>query len=555
LPRVANAQLQPWITSISYQQNKSGTSTTLDVHVGLLQPGSTGYPCVGSSLILDAPLFHNADVTSIDGTADENDQHLIPSPEPSGLIYHIPVGMGKDLPVGWESVTLRLSAHCADSKSASPIAFVVRRYASTSVLEVDADQPRWNHSVKEDTLSLVIKSNWPTSIHNLVIRDDGADPGTRGNSVTQPYDDKVDSFIHNITMKTIVPLKGSGRYKYEVQFQSGEVSVVPLKPLPAFTLSEVPTEDFVLVPPKPDELIVKDNTKDFKFSAQTNANGTLSVVFDNLKVNGLGTLRSSADGATYTFTIPKENLQADGQYSFHFEGSREFPKQTLADRHPSILIIAAHPKLNGPIGLGLSKNNDNILVTYCLSQQSSNLVRITNDPHSFSVEGTGNPIRDDVGCKDGVFAYSAAIPLANFKGRVPEPTPNQMATARSGASSGGSTPPQLPLQLYIVDTSSKDNILATFNISAVLLPSNSDTKGLVDALGKLQDKNQKDAATKILKETYGLDQSTIDSLAQIGKKSNGAASTIGTLLGTVGKSFVSAYFGIPAAPASPTASK
>jgi hypothetical protein len=545
----AVAQTPTLITSISYEQNKTTSSTTLDVHVGLLQPGSPGYPCASPNTLTVTPEpFHNDDVTSIDGSADENEKHVRPVPEQGGYVYRIPVGVGKDLPVGWETVKLRISAFCNGSTPLSiPTMFVVRRYASASSLEVDVDQPEWNRSGNQDTLSLAIKSTWPTSIHGLVIIDDSSDP-TRGNKVTQSYDDTVDAFTHNITLKTLVPLKPRTRYKYQVSFQSGAVSVSPSTALLPFTLPDAPTTDYVLSQlPTPDQLTVKDNSQDFKFTVQTSDPGTLNAVFDALKINGSDTVPGVASDKTYTFTIPKAFLQSDGQYSFHFDGNRTFPKQSLADKHPSVLVVATHATLGGPIGLGLSDDNASLVVRYCLSQQTSNLVRVSNDPTKFSVEGPGNLTKEEIGCKSGMFAYTSSIPLSSFKLQDPNIKPSS-DTAKTASSSA---PSQVPLQLNIVDASRSSvdpaAVLATLKITGVILPSGANTNVVIDAIKKLQDKNQRDSATKTLLAN-NVTKETIDALT----KKSGVASNIVSVLGQVGKGLITAYFGIPAAPAPKT---
>jgi hypothetical protein len=513
--------------------------------------------------MVDALLLANADVTALAGTANVNPLHLNPSPESAGYVYHIPVGT--DLPTGWQTVTLRVPAHCAGSAQIqqSP-SFVVRRYATTGALtvKVAGGQPQWNRSGGKDTLSFVFKSNWAVSIHGLVIIDDGDDASTRGNKVTQAYpDDGVASTTHTITLKASVPLIGGRQYEYDVQFQAGDFAVTPSTPLPSINLPAVPTTEFVLVQfPNADQLTVKDKSKDFTFQAQTSDNGTLDAVFDILQINDSNTLHGTAlaDGLTHTFTIAKKDIPADQHYSFHFAGTRTATNQSLVGAHPSELVVATQTSLNGPIGLGLSKDNANIVVTYCLSQASSTVVRISNNPTNFSVEAPGNPIKDGTGdCpKGGPLPYTSTIPLSSFTGKVPETSTTQ--AAKPGAASpagpvGASTPPQLPLQLYIVDTSSADRTLATLNIAAVLIPKGVDPTGLTKALTTLSDKkasvDDKSAATKALMDTYGLNQASIDSLTQISKKTNGAASTIGTVLGSLGKSFVTAYLGIPAAPA------
>jgi len=554
-----SGQSSPWITSIKYQQTKLDADVFLDIHVGLLQPGKAGYPCTGSStLTLDSP-FGNGDVTSIDGNADVNPNHLVPKEEAgAGVLFHIPVGTGKDLPIGWETVTLKLNAHCTGSEeSRSPVPVIVlRRYASTSEFSVDAPQPLWNRSGTDETLSFNITTSWPSSIINLTIRDDGDDPGTHGNIVTAPYNDKGDSYTHAITVKTTVPLVSGRKYKYDLQFRAGQVNTTPLKPLGDFTLQGAPTQEYVLTRfPKPEELAVNDSSKDFTFQAQTSDNGTLEAIFDVLKVNGSKTVHGilSTDGSiyTFTFTIPKKEIPDDGPYPFHLEGTRKATNKPLEVKDQQAvlqLVVSTQARLGDPIGLGLSKDNANVVVSYCLSKETQTVVDIYADP-AMKVEGQGTQVKDDsFHCNAGAtMAYTAAISLKEYNDKVAS---SKVPTSGAPAVKSGTatTPPQVPLRLDIIDKSSKDRVLKTLTIAGVFIPKAADPKALVDALTTLSKKPTSDAkaaATKTLTDTYGLDQTTIDSLVKIGQKTNGAANTIGSVLGTLGKSFIGAYFGIP----------
>jgi hypothetical protein len=543
-----------WITSINYEQNRSGASTTMDIHVGLLQPGAPGFPCADkSTLTVDALPLTNADVKSAQDSAHVNPLDLNPAPESGGFVYHIPVGVNLSLPTGWQSFTLSVPVRCTGSAQGqqSP-AIIVRRIATNDPLQVfiAGGEPQWNRSGKnEDSLSFVIKSNSPVSIQNLLIRD-----ASNNNSVTQPYNDPVEATSHSIALKTLVQLQGSPQqYKYDVQFTAGGLVVTPAQPLPAINLPAQPTKDFVLLQfPTPDQLTVHDTGKDFTFDAKTNDSGTVDVVFDVALIGGSNSVKgtNSADGITHTFTISKNNIPPDGQYSFHYVGTRSAAPSSLANAHPSVLIVATKTLLTGPIALGLSPDSKSIVVSYCLSQTSANEVRISNNPSTFSVVGPGNKSDGTGGCAAGTFFYTATIPLTDFSNKVNKASAPSVAVQPAAPASP--TPPQLPIQLRIVDTSSAALTLATLNLAAVLL-TNQDPNEIISAVTTIADKNTpqaaKTAATQTLKQKYGLDQSTIDTLTQIGKKTNGAGSTIGTILGTLGKSFLTAYLGIPAAPA------
>jgi len=173
--------------------------------------GSPGYPCAApSTLMVDALLLANADVTALAGTANVNPLHLNPSPESAG--YVLPHTRRNGLPTGWQTVTLRVPAHCAGSAQIqqSP-SFVVRRYATTGALTVKVLGPASVEPLRgQDTLSFVFKSNWAVSIHGLVIIDDGDDASTRGNKVTQAYPD--DGVAQRLTpsLESKRPLIGGG---------------------------------------------------------------------------------------------------------------------------------------------------------------------------------------------------------------------------------------------------------------------------------------------------------------------------------------------------------
>jgi hypothetical protein len=554
-PALVHGQSLPWITSISYEQNKSGDLTTVDIHVGLLQPGAPSFPCAsGSTVVADALPLKNSDVTSLQGSAELNSADLTPQPEGENAVYHLKVGPHLDLPPAWASFSLIVRAHCTGSvQSQQSPAIIIRRFATNNPLLVSivGGQPQWNRSGNQDTLSFSIKSSWPVSIRNLVIRDDSNNPTTYNNIVTQPYvNDNIEASTHIVILKTSALLQGGQQYKYDIQLSAGALDVTPTQPLPRINLPAQPTKDFVLVQsPTPDQLTVKDASKDFTFNAQASDNGNLDVVFDVLKVNGSSTLNSttSGDGLTHSFTITKNNIPADGQYSFHFAGNRQVAPTSLADPHPSVLVVSTNAVLTGAIGLGLSSDSKSIVVTYCLSQPSANEVKIFTEQNSSFAGETGQSSVNAAGCNAGSSPYTATISLADFSAKLP-PTAVQ-AAAPANATNPSTTKP-VPIQLRILDVSSTPRILQSLNLAAVLL-TNQNSTDFIGAVNKVTDKNtspaDKATATKTLTDTYKLDQPTIDALAQIGKKTNGAASTIGTILGVLGKSVVSAYLGIPAA--------
>jgi len=389
------------------------------------------------------------------------------------------------------------------------------------------------------------------TIRNLVVRDDSNNPNTHNNIVTQPYiNDNGEASIHTVILKTSAPLQGVQQYKYDIQFLAGALDVTPTQPLPPINLPVQPTRDFVLVQsPTPDQLTIKDASKDFTFNAQTSDTGNLDVVFDVLKINGSSTLPGTTlpDGLTHSFTITKNNIPADGQYSFHFVGNRQVAPTALADAHPSVLAVSTNAVLTGAIGLGLSSDGKSIVVTYCLSQPSPNEVKIFTEQNSSFAGETGQLSVGAPGCNAGSSPYTATISLADFTAKLP-PTAVQAAAPANAANA--STPKPVPIQLRILDVSSTPRILQSLNLAAVLL-TNQNSTDFINAVNKVTDKSassaEKATATKTLTDTFKLDQPTINALAQIGKKTNGAASTIGTILAVLGKTVVSAYLGIPAA--------
>jgi hypothetical protein len=557
-PDLVRGQSLQLITSISYEQKNSGDLTTMDIHVSLLQPDTANYPCAAGSAVVADPLpLKNGDVTSLQGSAELNTADLTPQPEGEkgeNAVYHLKVGPHLDLPPAWASFSLIVRAHCKGSvlSQQSP-AIIVRRFATNNplVVRIEGNQPQWNRSGNQDILSFTIKSSWPVSIRRLVIRDDSNNPDTHGNIVTLPYaNDNIEASTHNVILKTTTSLQGSQQYKYDIQFSAGALDVTPAEPLPPINLPAQPTKDFVLVQsPTPEQLTVKNGGKDFIFTAQASDSGNLDVAFDVLKINGSSTLNSTtlADGLTHSFTIPKNLIPADGQYSFHFVGNRQVAPTTLADTHPSVLVVSTNAVLTGAIGLGLSSDSKAILVSYCLSQPSPNEVKIFTEQNSSFAGETGQSSIGAGGCDAGSSPYSATISLADFAAKLPSPPVG--AAAPSGTATPSAAKP-VPIQLRILDVSSTPRILQSLNLAAVLL-TNQNSTNFINAVNKVTDKSSSSAdkatATKTLTDTFKLDQPTIDALAQIGKKTNGAASTIGTVLAVLGKTVVSAYLGIPAA--------
>ena len=112
--QIANGQIQvSWITYINYQQSTVGSSTTMDIHVGILQPGTPGFPCQpGTALTVDSLILANSDVTSSQDTARVNIVDLLPTAEPGGYVYHLPVGTHFDLPTAWQAFNFKTQAHC-----------------------------------------------------------------------------------------------------------------------------------------------------------------------------------------------------------------------------------------------------------------------------------------------------------------------------------------------------------------------------------------------------------------------------------------------------------
>ena len=541
-PHNAHGQIQvPWISSVTYQQTKTGSSTNMDIHVTLLAPGAPGYPCTaGSTLTVDPLPLTNQDVQYSQDAPNVNPLHLKPAASAQAaneFDYHIPVGTNLDLPAGWQSFNLQVAAHCPvpGLVQQSPV-MVVRKLATDEPLQVSiaGGQPQWNRSGGKDTLSFVLNANRAVAIQTLLIRDTET-----GNSVTAKISDPVDSTSHSIVAEVTPPLQlqGHHEYAYAVTFTSGGMSVTPAQPLPPIDLPVAPTQDYALVQfPTPDLLSIVDTSKDFTFQVQANDAGTVDAVFDVLQFSD-GTSRlhgtASADGMTHTFTIHKNDIPTtDGQYSFHFEGTRSSTESDLVGEHPSVLTVATKAVLKDSIGLVLSSDGKSIVVSYCLSKATTNEVRISNTPNTFSVVGTGNAAAPGtVTCSAANPGYTATIPLNDFSAKV------------SAAKPAADPPAQLPIQLRIVDTSSGASTLASLNLAAVLVGGQTDD--LVNSINKLTDKTataaDKTAATQTLTTKYQLGQSDINALTQAGKKVN-----IGTVLGSIGKNLVTAYLGIPA---------
>jgi len=556
-----------WITSISYEQNTAGNPSTMDVHVGVLQIGDSGYPCsTGNTLVLDPLSIRNVTFSGADGP-NPNPGPLTAKPESGGFVYHVPVGINLDLPNGWQTFTLQVQAHCSGATQfqQSP-SMTVRRYAMTVPLQVSivGGQPQWNRSGTgsggQDSLSFTIQSNRPVAIQNLLIKD----VLSPFNAFTEAYNDPVEATRHNITLPTDPQLQGRRQYNYVLQFTEGGLPLEPVQLLSPISTPAAPTRDYALVQlPTTDQLTIRDESQPVSFTAQTSDPGSLSIVFDALKINESDTLNGTRapDGLTHTFTIPANAIATDGQYSFHFTGVRDgAAPANLSNAHESLLVVATRTQLISPVGLGLSSDSQSIVVTYCLSKPVPNQVIITNNPSTFSVTAPGNKMTDEKeGCRSGTTSYTASLPLSEFSTKVastsqpttaaapPTTTSASGAPASDAAHSGGTT--QLPIQLFIVDKSGADRNLASMNLAAVLVPKAVDTKAVTDALTTLSKNASDPAATSTLKN-LGLSQPDIDSLVQVVKKrSNNPASAVGTVLATVGKVFLTAYLGIPAAPA------
>lgn len=554
LSDLSYGQSPSWITSISYQQNTTGDLTTMDIHVGLLQTNPCG---AGSTLTVDPLPMKLSDVTSSQGSANPSPIDMTPISETGGYVYHLKVGTNLDLPAGWQTFSLSIPAHCTGSTQIeqSP-AIIIRRFATNSPLLVSIPgAPQWNRSGNQDTISFVVKSNWPVSIDDFKIRDDSNNPNTHGNIVTEPYTkDDMLATTHTVTLKTSVPLVGGQQYKYDGQFSANGLAISPTQPLPPINLPPQPTKDFVLVQfPTPDDLTIKSITNDFTFKVQANDNGNVDAVFDFQNIGGSTTVHSTTavDGLTHTFTISKNNIPSDGQYSFHFIGNRQTAPTSLADPHPSLLVVSTKTVLTGPIGIGLSSDSKSIVVTYCLSQATANEVRIfteqdpsNGEPKASFAGDVGQPSNNTSSCEGGSKPYTATISLADFTAKLPAPTGEAAAPANAASAK------PVPIQLRVLDVSGTARILASLNLSAVML-TNQTANDLINAvktvINKTEPNDKKTAAAKTLTDTYKWDPATVTALTQLGKKDSGAAATIGTLLGVFGKSVATAYLGIPAA--------
>lgn len=562
------------ISSISYGQGATGSTSSMDIHVALLQPADAGFPCsAGATATVDPLILTNADVKSVDGTtAHINKDDLQPASETGGYVFHVPVGINLDLPSTWDSFTFVVQAHCTNSAQTqqSP-RMTIRRFAATDPLQISIlnGQQQWIRSDGHDTLSFVIKASRAVSIQSLIIRD----TQPPANVITQPFNDPVDSTTHNITLVALDKFSGSHQYSYEISLTAGGIPITPAAGLPMFATPPAPTQDYALLhPPSPNDLIIRDASNDFSFNAIATDSGSLDIQFDSLTIQGSNTVHSTvaSDNVTHTFKIAKADIPSDGQYSFHFVGTRGVQPPNLNGLYESTLIVSTKTTLSGPVGLSLK--NGSIVVSYCLSQKSATSVKIApaSNPSSYYVGADGQS-SVTVGCTGTSSGYTASVPLTDFSAKV-----NASASAGGGAAqpvagpAGGAGQPAagvanpgsanvgsttVPIELFIM-TSPGANVLATLNLDAVLLNSQSQSgTAITSALSTITNKNsssdQKTAATKTL-QTAGLSTDTISSLSKLGKNSSSVTSAIGTILGTVGKSFVSAYLGIPAPSAAST---
>ncbi len=555
------------ITSITYGQGVTGSTSSMDIHVALIQPVDAGFPCsAGATATVDPLILTNADVRSVDGTsAHINKDDLQPASEQGGYVFHVPVGINLDLPTTWDSFSFVVQAHCTNSAQGqqSP-KLTVRRFAATDPLQISIvnGQQQWIRSGGHDTLSFVIKASRAVSIQSLLVRDTQVPP----NVITQPYSDPVDSTTHNITLVALDKFLGSHQYSYEISLTAGQIPITPVAGLAMFATPPAPTQEYALIQtPSQSQLIIRDGSNDFSFNAIANDTGSLDIQFDSLTIQGSNTIHSAvaADGVTHTFKIAKAHIPSDGQYSFHFVGTRAVMPPNLNGLCESTLIVSTKTTLSGPIGLSLKSGA--IVVSYCLSQKSASSVKIApaSNPSSYYVGADGQS--SGVGwCSGTSFGYTASVPLTDFSAKVNASAgaaghggqPAEEAGAGQPAAGGnaadgkaGST--TVPIELFIM-TSPGSDVLATLNLDAILLNSQSQSQSgtaITSALSTVTNKNssadQKSAATKTL-QSAGLSTDTINSLSKLGKNSTSVTSAIGTILGTVGKSFVSAYLGIPA---------
>jgi hypothetical protein len=236
----------------------------------------------------------------------------------------------------------------------------------------------------------------------------------------------------------------------------------------------------------------------------------------------------------------------------------------LSDPHESILIVSTKTLLQGPVSLSLK--NGKIVVGYCLSQKTPNTVKIVpaSNP-SMVYSGADGQFSAASGCGDGKFGYTASPPLNDFvSNSTTNNSPASSASAPASPPSGGpekaaATANQtIPIQISIVDLSAAPGSvpLATVNLDAVFLAAQSqspaDISKITAAITTLSTKNppkeQAAAATKTLTDV-GVQPETITALGKLGKNSGTVASTVGSVLGSFGKSALSAFLGlgIPAA--------
>lgn len=569
-----------WIKSISYTQTAAGDTNSVtqgksyvDIHVVLLQGNDDGFPCVRpAQLVPDALSIQARDVTSADSsTARIVPNDLLPKTEAngSGYYYQLEVGQSLDLPNTWQTFTFQVLTHCSTSGQLQTVqtspAITVRRNASADPLQLQivGDQPQWfRSSTNQDTLQFELKSGRPVAVESLVIRD-----STNNNIMSNQYKEVSESTDRQIVLVASQALTVDSQYIYDIHLSEGGVPV-PAPPLPTITLRQEPIRDYIVtVQPSDADLTVRDKSADVKFTASTNDDGTLEAVFDNPAsplpetINGVVT---NSQTHTYTFTIPSNDLPPDGRYAFSLTGVRKDVSVKLNDNRKSVMVVDTKTQVGQPIGLSLQ--GQSVILTYCLSKQNdSSQVQI------FEGQNTGNSSFFDVGgassssvtCAKNFYGYTATLQLDKssqlFSPIQPQPAPNSPnsshGTPQQPRPNGGSpvangqsaAPPQQPVTLCIRDASTPD-VLESLSINVVLVSSTQDSKDVTTAINGLLsgDKTTQADATKALLAD-GLDQNTIDSLTKMAKGKSGAASTIGTVLGTLAKSFTTAYFGIPAA--------
>ncbi len=533
-----------------------GQNGDMRIHLKMMQASDTGFPCGPSGSVTVEPLSLS-DVNVTPGVANDsniNPLHLKPSTETGGYVFHLPVGNNLDLPTMWTDFTYQVNVHCTGSAQSQPFpTILVRRFATTDPLQVYVvgGQPQWNRAAGRDTFSFTIKSNRAVSIESLLIRDK-----VNNNVATQTFNDLVDSTSHSVDLAASQTIAPQHAYIYDLKLSSGGMPVSPTQALSEIDTPPQPTQAYALQQtPSQAQLTIKDPSSDISFTAMANDSGSLDVVFDTLTIQGSNTLHGTtgADGLTHSFKLAKADVPADGQYSFHFVGTRTTAPSALSDSHESILIVSTKTVLSGPIGLSLKSGQ--IVVSYCLSQKTPSTVKIAPASNTNNVyAGADGQASGGASCSAGATGYTANVPLTDFSSKVQASTSTTPTVNRSSSTSVTTSPTSsstaIPIQLFIIDTSSGNQTLATLNLDAVLLSGASQSSAqLTSALQTITSKDASDAdkatATKTL-TSAGLSTDAINSLAKNGKKIDWAG-TVGTILGTLGKSVVSAYLGIPAA--------